>query len=809
MATSSVSSATTSAATAPTSVSSSTTANAMTAEQQAQAANKANAQAILTSLNAGSGVNVANLAQSLVDAEGNPQKNLINAKITKNESKISGLSAVMFMMSELKTKLTALKDRDSFNTVNASNSNTSAMTITASPTASVGSHQIQVNAVSSAQSSISTGFASKTSSLNGGSPFSMTITQTNKGGISAGTAVADNTNSASIAGISFGTKPAVDDFSNFLVTIDGTTNLTPNPANATLADLASDLQAQLRAKDGGSTDLTVTVSNTNQLDITSATSSRVISSVSLTSSAASMGTPTSTNSSFAVISDVKFASNPSVNDFKNFSVQIDGKSYSLSPKPTTATMDDLAANIQSQLRALDGGSDLNVSVTNGNRLEISSTKSSRTISAPQLSNQATINLNTGANGGTSTGTAITGAAFGTSPTVNDFSNFDINIAGKDWSIIPLPTAPTLTALAENIQSQLRIVDGSNDMSVSVASDGQTLQFTSSTNRAITGAKLTPKTYADTPEGMVSAINSSGQGYKAQLVNDGSARPYKIMITGEAGSTESFSLSTNSTTSLNFSNITNASDANLTVDGVSFTRRTNTITDVVTGLTLDLKATTTTPVSSMVSRDTSAIQTKLSDLVTAYNDFNNIITETTNPKSTLDTYGATLVGNSTVRMVKQQMRQLIVGDSSTASGGIKNLSQLGLSIDEKGVMTLDSAKATTALTNNYDGVVKALTGGYNNLSTYSTLPAGIAGDAVKKLTSLLAPDGALTNQSTGATTQNDKYKTDLTNLQTRLDALLARYNKQFAAMDSLVGSINAQKTSLKATFDGMMATYTKN
>ena len=807
MATSSVSSTTTGTATAPTNTSSST-ANAMTAEQQAQAANKANAQAILTSLNAGSGVNVANLAQSLVDAEGNPQKTLINAKITKNESKISGLSAVMFMMSELKTKLTALKDRDSFNTVNASNSNTNAMTITASPAASVGSHQIQINSVSAAQSSISSGFTSKTSSLNGGNPFSMTIAQTNKGGISVGTAVADSTNSATISGVSFGTKPAVDDFSNFLVTIDGTTmNLTPNPANANLADLASDLQAQLRAKDGGSSDLSVSVSNGNQLDITSATSRRVISSVSLTSAAAAMGTTTSTNSSFAVISDAKFASNPSVNDFKNFSVQIDGKSYSFPPKPATATMDDLAANIQSQLRALDGKSDLNVTVTNGNRLEISSTNSSRTINSPKLSNQATINLNTNANGGTSTGSSIAGAAFGTTPTVNDFSNFDINIGGKDWSIIPLPSAPTLSALAENIQSQLRIVDGSNDISVSVANDGTTLQFTSASNRDITGAKLTPKTYADTPAGMVAAINSSGQGYKAQLVNDGSTRPYKIMITGDEGSTESFSLSTTSSTALNFSNITNASDANLTVDGVSFTRKTNTISDVVTGLTLDLKATTSTPISSMVSRDTSPIKTKLTDLVTAYNDFNNIITETTNPKSTLDTYGATLVGNSTVRMVKQQMRQLIMGNSSTASGSIKNLSQLGLSVDQQGVMTLDSTKADATLNSNYDDVVKMFTGGYNNLSTYSTLPGGVAGDAVKKLTSLLAKDSPLNSQSTGATTQNDKYKADLTKLQTRLDALLARYNKQFAAMDSLVGSVNAQKTSLKATFDGMMATYT--
>jgi len=48
---------------------------------------------------------------------------------------------------------------------------------------------------------------------------------------------------------------------------------------------------------------------------------------------------------------------------------------------------------------------------------------------------------------------------------------------------------------------------------------------------------------------------------------------------------------------------------------------------------------------------------------------------------------------------------------------------------------------------------------------------------------------------------------LTKLQARMDTLLARYQKQFASMDSMVGSVNSQKTSLKSTFDGMMASYT--
>ena len=100
-----------------------------------------------------------------------------------------------------------------------------------------------------------------------------------------------------------------------------------------------------------------------------------------------------------------------------------------------------------------------------------------------------------------------------------------------------------------------------------------------------------------------------------------------------------------------------------------------------------------------------------------------------------------------------------------------------------------------------------TGGYNKLSSFSSLSAGIAGDAVKKLTNMLAPTGVLLTKSNNANTENTKYRERLTKLQARMDTLLTRYQKQFASMDSMVGSVNSQKTSLKSTFDGMMASYT--
>jgi flagellar hook-associated protein 2 len=104
-------------------------------------------------------------------------------------------------------------------------------------------------------------------------------------------------------------------------------------------------------------------------------------------------------------------------------------------------------------------------------------------------------------------------------------------------------------------------------------------------------------------------------------------------------------------------------------------------------------------------------------------------------------------------------------------------------------------------------VKTFTGNQNNVSAYTVAPAGIAGDAIKSLTKMLSSTGPLLTKSENANTQNTKYKDDLTKLGTRMDSLLARYQKQFAAMNSLVGSVNSQKTSLKSSFDGMMASLT--
>jgi flagellar capping protein FliD len=84
---------------------------------------------------------------------------------------------------------------------------------------------------------------------------------------------------------------------------------------------------------------------------------------------------------------------------------------------------------------------------------------------------------------------------------------------------------------------------------------------------------------------------------------------------------------------------------------------------------------------------------------------------------------------------------------------------------------------------------------------------LAGDASKSLITMLSTTGTVATESANATTRISKYQDDLTALEDRMAMLLARYTKQFASMDSIVGQTRSTQTGLTSTFAGLMAMYT--
>jgi flagellar hook-associated protein 2 len=318
---------------------------------------------------------------------------------------------------------------------------------------------------------------------------------------------------------------------------------------------------------------------------------------------------------------------------------------------------------------------------------------------------------------------------------------------------------------------------------------------------------------------VAAINEANLGVKAQLVNTGEAgAPYKIMVTGQTGALNDFVLSAepvapattlSAETSVLFNTrLQSAANGVVSVDGMNLTPSSNQLTDLIPGVTLDLYATTTGDASVDLIRDTSSVKTKVAALVKAYNDANTMLNTVSDAKSSVETYGGSLAGNSVVNSLRTQMRELIFPSTGSVSNELVSLRDIGLSLDKDGTMTLDNVKLDEVLSTRFDEAVTMLTGNSENLSAYSSAPSGAVGAAFKGISAMLSSTGTVSQQSTNLTKRITEYKDELAKLETRMTQLLERYNQQFGAMESIVGQSKSLRTSLSSTFEGMMASYTK-
>ncbi|NDA48042.1 MAG: hypothetical protein EBY21_12395 [Alphaproteobacteria bacterium] len=168
------------------------------------------------------------------------------------------------------------------------------------------------------------------------------------------------------------------------------------------------------------------------------------------------------------------------------------------------------------------------------------------------------------------------------------------------------------------------------------------------------ASQTISVTTDTPDGVASAINAAGLGLSAQVVRtDSSATPYRIVVTGQTGGSQDFTL-TSSAGGLDFSStLSTAADAQMTVNGLSITRASNTVDDVIDGVTLQLQSLTSGAARLDLSRDTQTAKASITGLVAAYNEFNETLKVLADSGSDVETLGGSLAGDSLLRSIRFQ------------------------------------------------------------------------------------------------------------------------------------------------------------
>jgi flagellar hook-associated protein 2 len=275
--------------------------------------------------------------------------------------------------------------------------------------------------------------------------------------------------------------------------------------------------------------------------------------------------------------------------------------------------------------------------------------------------------------------------------------------------------------------------------------------------------------------IINVNNATNTGTISKLVltakDTGLANGFSVAVTGDAGLSR-----LDTSVPANFTGVA-AADAKILMDGEAATRSSNVITDVLPGVTLNLQsaAALNTDVNLDISLDNQAIKQTVTDFVTAYNAMFDTADSLGKFAGTSGGSNGVLLGDSTLRIIKNDLRQLASGPVTSASSSYNTLKTIGIDISKDGVMTLDGAKLDQALAANLSSV-----------SDVFSSADGVAARLKAKVAQYLQTGGPLDTRQTSLNKQLKALSDKRSTVQLHLDNVQKSLLKQFIAMDKAVG-----------------------
>ena len=249
----------------------------------------------------------------------------------------------------------------------------------------------------------------------------------------------------------------------------------------------------------------------------------------------------------------------------------------------------------------------------------------------------------------------------------------------------------------------------------------------------------------------------------------------------------------------------AQDAEFVINGVTFTRPSNTVTDALSGLTLNLVAASATPTVLQVSTDSSQVRPKLEALVTAYNELQTYYKSQTQSSADAASRGvlnSDFALSSVMRELTNGLTTPITGPAGSALSGQSDLSLLGLEIKDDGSLAINetSFSASTGL---QALLATGIRIGYDSAADVTHR------DLSNRISAMVTSGGSLAARiDNEKTTQADLDKRRLV-LQDKLVSVQARYTAQYAALDALLFTLNNTSTALKSALDSLTNSQKNN
>ena len=227
----------------------------------------------------------------------------------------------------------------------------------------------------------------------------------------------------------------------------------------------------------------------------------------------------------------------------------------------------------------------------------------------------------------------------------------------------------------------------------------------------------------------------------------------------------------------------AANAAASLNGLPIASESNTLSNVLDGMTLTLGKVTTAPVLVEAKPDKESIRKALDGFVTAYNDLNKLVAEQTKYDAASKTAGV-LQGDSAAVSIRSQMRSLL-GSSSGASAMFTRLAEVGFDVQTDGSIKLDETKLANGLANL--GEMKKL---FSNSDLLTPANNGIATQLRAMADQVLGIEGSISTRTEGLRKRIDLNQDRQELLEDRIAMMEKRLRAQYTALDRQMASLNS-------------------
>jgi flagellar hook-associated protein 2 len=299
--------------------------------------------------------------------------------------------------------------------------------------------------------------------------------------------------------------------------------------------------------------------------------------------------------------------------------------------------------------------------------------------------------------------------------------------------------------------------------------------------------------------IVSQFNDSSSKGVATVVNTGTAGSpsYKLVVSSLESGTEDGQLSVSAGNDITnagiftTSTLSQATDAQFSISGIDgvITRSSNKVSDVVTGLTLNLEKIGSTTITT--GADTEATKAIFEDFVKAFNEVasfvkeNNLITRIEDGEDVTNEFGP-LADTSLDNQMMSLLRQALPSSSYSAGGVVKSMADLGITTNQDGTLKFDEDTFSEALSAEPNSVAEISSTLGEKLGAVDGLIANYT-----RFNGII--DVSVNSGQSSISKLNDKISLIEKALAKQEQSLVS----QFAKLESLVGKLQSQQSSLSS------------